>query len=403
MPPSNRIALGFIGTGDHGVNVNLKSFLSQPDAQVVALCDVDQARVDHAREMVERAYGAQKPSGVWRGCRTTRDWREIIASPDIDAVVISTPDHWHAIPSVTAAKAGKDVFCEKPLSLTVREGRIITDTMREYGRVFQVGTPNRSRHCFLQACEAVRNGRIGKLHTIKVQIWRGHGAGETDERPNETSEAPPKGFDYDMWLGQAPEAPYCPARCHFNFRYNQDYSSGNLTDFGAHLLDVAQWGNNTEDTGPVSIEGTGTFPRDGLYDVPTDWDVVLQYDNGVRLECKSGGYYVRFEGDAGWVQADGFNISASSPALLRPPSAEDVLLRTCAAGEQRDFLDCVKTRAETYAPAEIEHRSITLAHLMLIAMLRGHRLEWNPVTEQFVNDEEANRRLSRAMRSPWVL
>jgi len=401
--PSNRIALGFIGVGDHGTKVNLTNFLSQPDAQVVALCDVDQHRLVASHDMVNTAYGKSAVSGKYRGCFLTKDWREIVSRDDVDAVVISTPDHWHAIPAIAAAKSGKDVFCEKPMSLTIQEGRAINDVMSRYGRVCQIGTPNRSRRWFLQTCEVVRSGRIGKLHTIRVQIYRGYTDRELDLSPDASPQAPPAWFDYDMWLGQAPEAPYTPARCHFYFRYNLDYSGGNLLDFGAHILDVAQWGNDTEHTGPVSVEGRGRFATHELYNVPIDWDITFRYANGVNLICKSGGYQIRFEGDAGWVQTADFQIEASSPDLLRPLMPEETHLRTCPLGEQRDFLNCVKSRSEPYAPPKIEHRSITLAHLGMISMRLSRKLNWDPEAERFVSDDDANRMLSRSMRSPWHL
>ena len=353
--------------------------------------------------MVHNAYATAASSGNFRGCDMIPDWRDLIERPDIDAVVISTPDHWHAIPSIRAAKKGKDVFCEKPLSLTVHEGRVIADTMERYNRIFQVGTPNRSRRPFHQACEIVRNGLIGKLHTIRLQICRGYTESEMIYNPNETIQPVPPEFNYDMWLGQAPEVPYTKDRCHFFFRYNYDYSAGNLTDFGAHVFDVAQWGNNTEHTGPVSVDGRGIFTVNKLYNVATDFDITYQYANGVTMYCKSGGFYIRFEGTDGWVQADNANMSVSSPELLRPLPPEAIHLRTCPEGEQRDFLNCVKTRMQPYAPAEIEHRSITLVHIGTLSMRLGRKLAWNPEQEYFDNDPEANRMLKRAMRSPWRL
>ena len=400
---SNRIALGFIGLGAHGTGVNLPSFLSQPDAEVVALCDVDAQRLAAAHDQVRQHYAEGHRSGTFKGCATTGDWRELVARADVDAVVISTPDHWHALPAVEAIRSGKDVFCEKPLSLTVHEGRVICDTTARYRCVFQVGTQNRSLTAFLRACESVRNGRIGRLHTIRVRLYRGHGATETDLRPDARPVSVPDWLDYDMWLGQAPEAPYTPARCHHNFRYNLDYSGGNLTDFGGHLFGVAQWGNDTERTGPLSVAGHGRFPKDGLYNVATDWEITYGFANGVTLICRSGGFYVRFEGTEGWVEADAMNVRASSPRLLEPPAPNDLHLRTCREREQRDFLDCVKSRSEPYAPAEVGHRSATLAHLGGIALRLRRKLAWNPGLEKFVDDDEANRMLSRTMRSPWRL
>ena len=403
VAPSNRIALGFIGTGDHGVNMNLRTFLGQPDAQVVALCDVDAERVRAARQIAEQHYARQGPTGAFRGCDTTADWREIIARDDIDAVVISTPDHWHVIPAVAAAKAGKDVFCEKPLTLTVHEGRVLSDTIRRYGRVFQTASENRSKWNFLRAAELVRNRRIGKLHTIRTQLPVDPTAKSSQGKVSRAEPAP-KGLDYNMWLGQAPEAPYTPGRCHYHFRWIRDYSGGSLTDWGAHVNDVAQWANDTESTGPVSVEGRGVFPRDGLYNTAVAWEITFEYANGVRLVCTDGTPFIGFEGTEGRVSCGWDTLEASSPAILKSVIGPgEIHLRTCPEREQRDFLNCVKSRQPAYAPAEVGHRTVTLSHIGNIAMLLGRKLHWNPDAEQFVNDDEANRMLSRPMRSPWQL
>jgi predicted dehydrogenase len=403
VPPSNRIALGFIGTGSHGIGMNLQNFLRLDDAQVVAVCDVDSAHMQRAKTVAEDFYAQKRPEGTYQGCKTTGDWREIVARDDTDAVVISTPDHWHVLPAVAAARAGKDVLCEKPLTLTVQEGRVLSDTMARYGRVFQTASENRSKRNFLRACELVRNGRIGKLHTIRTELPKGHSR-RPDYGTIQQPQPVPAGFDYDMWLGPAPEKPYTPGRCHWNFRWILDYSGGNLTDWGAHINDVAQWGNDTEYTGPVSVDGRGVFPSEGLYDAATEWDITFEYANGVTLICRSGSPSIRFEGTDGWVFCKWDTIEASSPAIINSViGPEEVHLRTCPGREQRDFLDCVKTRQPTYAPAEVGHRSITLSHIGNISMMLGRKLRWNPDTERFSNDDQANRMLSRAMRSPWRL
>jgi len=401
LPPSERIALGFVGLGGHGVGVNLSSFLHQEDAQVVALCDVDAERLESARRTAEQHYAGE---GRTAGFATTGDWRELIARDDLDAVVISTPDHWHVLPAVAAARAGKDVLCEKPLTLTIHEGRVLSDTMRQYGRIFQTASENRSKGNFLRACELVRNGRIGKLHTIRTELPSNSAlnVGPLAHRPQPV----PKHFDYDMWLGQAPEAPYMPGRCHYNFRWILDYSGGYLTDWGAHLNDIAQWGNDSEMTGPVSVEGHGVFPPDGLYNTAIAWEILYEYANGVRLICKNGKPSIRFEGDAGWVQVPDWPaaVEASSDEILRSAIGPDELrLRTCEEREQRDFLNCIRSRQPTYAPAEVGHRTATICHMGNIAMLLGRKLRWDPAGERFLNDDQANAMRSRAMRPPWSL
>jgi len=401
--PSSRITLGFIGTGDHGIGRNLNGFLGHADAQVVAVCDVDTERRERAKSIVEQRYAQAFGQGSYRGCAAYNDFREIIARDDIDAVVISTPDHWHVIPAVMAARSGKDVFCEKPLTLTVAEGRVLSDTMRNHKRVFQTASENRSQsvRVYHRMCELVRNGRIGKLKSIRVELPEGRWIQPASQEVC----PPPRGFDYDMWLGQAPEAPYCPARCHWNFRWILDYSGGFLTDWGAHLIDIAQWGNNTEHTGPVEVEGKGEFPRDGIFNTATKFDIDYTYANGVKLKVVSREPGIRFEGEEGWIGCTGW----AAPLDAEPKSVLDSVIGPnethlyTAPDEIRNFLDCVKSRRQCYAPAEIGHRTITIAHIGNIAMMLGRKLRWDPAKERFINDDEANRMLSRPMRPPWKL
>ncbi len=400
--PSERITLGFIGVGDHGVKRNLKRFLPEPDAQVIAVCDVDSQRREEARQIVEAHYQSEGSLNAYRGCAAYNDFREIIARDDIDAVMNSTPDHWHVIPSVMAADSGKDVMCEKPLTLTVREGRILSNAMERNNRVFQTASENRSVPEYHRMCELVRNGRIGKVQTIRVSLPSGHWVNEASMEHTE----PPKGFDYDMWLGQAPYKPYCAARCHWNFRWILDYSGGMLTDWGAHLIDIAQWGNDTEHTGPVEVSGDGEFPLDGLYNAATRFRIECTYANGVRLIVASQEPGIRFEGTQGWIGNTGWRgeLEAEPRSILEEEIGPgETHLYTCRAGEQRNFLDCIQSRKPCYAPAEIGHRTITIAHIGHISMMLGRKLRWNPATERFVGDEEANGLLSRPMREPWVL
>ncbi len=390
---SERITIGFIGTGGHGIDMNLRTFLGQPDAQAVAVCDVDPVNLNKARDLVNAKYGNTD-------CATGKDFREVLARSDIDAVMISTPDHWHVPISIAAAKAGKDVECEKP-TLTIEEGRRLVETMKRYNRVFQWSTEDRSVDVYHRMCELVRNGRIGKVHTIKVELPSG-----PDQPGNPKPMPVPVGFDYDMWLGPAPYAPYTPERCHWNFRWIFDYSGGMLTDWGAHLLDGAQWGNNTEHTGPVEVEGKGVFWRDGLYNTAKDYHIEYTYADGVKLIVDSGNPSLRFEGSDGWIGNRGWR----APLQAEPASILDsvigpseVHLYTCPQGEQRNFLDCVKSRQECYFPPEIGQRCFTIAHIGNIAMILGRKLKWDPQAERFTNSDEANRMLGRAMRSPWHL
>jgi predicted dehydrogenase len=390
---SERITIGFIGVGGHGRAVNLKNFLGNADAQAVAVCDVETKHMNIARDMVNTKYGN-------KDCATYKDFRKIIERDDIDAVMISTPDHWHVPISIMAARAGKDVECEKP-TLTVEEGRILCETMKRYNRVFQWSTEDRSVDVYLRMCELVRNGRIGKVHTIRVELPSG------PDTPGDPTPMPvPDGFDYDMWLGPAPYAPYTKDRIHWNFRWIHDYSGGMLTDWGAHLLDGAQWGNDSEHTGPVEVEGKGEFWREGLYNSAKEFKIEYKYPDGVRLIVTSGTPSLRFEGSEGWIGNRGWRakLQAEPKSILDSViGPNEIHLYTCKAGEQRNFLDCVKSRKDCYFPPEIGHRCFTIAHIGNISMLLGRKLKWDPDKERFINDEQANRMLSRWMRSPWRL
>jgi len=398
--PSNRITMGCIGLGGEGLGKNTRAFLGQSDAQVLAVCDVDGAHLAQGKKVVEDYYAGLKASGQYKGCGEYKDFREVLARPDIDAVMISTPDHWHVPLSLMAIRAGKDVQCEKP-SLTIQEGRVLAETVRRYGAVFQWSTEDRAMACHHRMAELVRNRRIGKLLRILVGLPGGPGS-----PGNATPQPVPLGFDYDLWLGQAPWAPYCPDRIHWNFRWINDYSGGMLTDWGAHLLDTAQWANDTEHSGPVEVEGVGKSHRDGLWNSFYDFQLRYQYASGVEMSVKSGGVFIRFEGTDGWVGNNGWlgRVEASSPEILNATiGATETHLFTCPGGEHRNFLDCVKSRKDPYFPVEIGHRCFTVLHIGNIAMWTGRKLQWDPDKDRFVNDPEADRHLSRAMRAPWRL
>jgi predicted dehydrogenase len=393
VAPSNKITVGFIGTGDHGVGRNLRMYLSQPDARAVAVCDVDSNRMRGAKQLVDEKYGNTD-------CAMAKDFREILDRKDIDAVMISTPDHWHTLMSVMAVKAGKDVQCEKP-TLTIDEGKILVKTVRRYSKVFQTSTEDRSERIYHRMAELVRNGRIGKLHTIKVKLpQQPNGPGDPTPKP-----VPPE-LDWDMWLGPAPFGPYCPDRVHFNFRWVWDTSGGILCDWGTHLFDTAQWANDTERTGPVAVEGKGTWWSGGIYNTPKEYHVEYTYANGVKMICDHGGTSIRFEGSDGWIESPSWlaEITASDPKILESKiGPSEIRLYTNPAGEHRDFLDCVKTRKDPYFPVDIGHRVATICHLGNIALKLGRKLNWDPKEEKFVNDAEADAMLSRPMRSPWKL
>ena len=391
--PSKKITIGFIGTGDHGTNWNLRRYLKLQDSRVLVVCDVDETRKEFAKEQVDAAYKN-------KDCAMTKDFREVLARPDIDAVMISTPDHWHTLISLMALRAGKDVQCEKP-TLTIDEGKLLIETVRKHQKVFQTSTEDRSLPVYHRMAELVRNGRVGKLQRIEVILPKQPGnAGDPTPKP-----VPPE-LDYEMWLGPAPFAPYTPQRVHFNFRWIWDYSGGIICDWGAHLFDTAQWGNNTERSGPVEVEGTGTFWEGGLYNTVKDYDVTYRYANGVVMTCKPGDPSIKFIGTDGWVGNRGWigKLEASTPEILNAMIGPSELhLFTNPEGEHRDFLDCVKSRKDPYFPVDIGHRVSSVCHLANIALKLKRKLKWDPEKEEFVNDAEANGLRTRTLRSPWKL
>lgn len=391
VAPSNRITMGCIGLGGQGTG-NMRGFLGDPQVQILALCDVDRGHLEQARNAVNERYQNQD-------CLCTGDYREVLARPDIDTVLVCTPDHWHAVISVAAAKAGKDIYCEKPLANSVAEGRAVADAVHRYGRVLQTGSHERSRQSVRYACELVRNGRIGKLHTIRVNLPVDHGP-----IPPQPVMAVPEGFDYDFWLGPAPWATYTERRCHFSFRYILDYSGGEMTDRGAHIIDIAQLGHGSDDTGPVEISGLGWAPTDGLFNTFMKYKFECVYADGVKLIGESvQPRGLKFEGDKGWIfiHIHGGDLEAEPASLLREAIGPDEIQLGRSTGHHEDFLNCVKTRGVPMASAETGHRTASICHLVNIALLTGRPLKWDPKEEKVLNDPGANQMVTRTLRSPW--
>ncbi len=395
VPPSERIVVGCIGMGGMGM-ANLDGFLDQPTAQVVAVCDVDEHHLNDAIKKVNDKYGN-------KDCVGYKDFRELLAREDIDAVSIALPDHWHAIPAIMAARLGKDIYGEKPLAGSIREGRAIVDAVEQYGRIWQTGSWQRSQEHFRQACELVRNGYIGEVKLVKVGLPAKNSIRKGNTRP----EDPPPWFDYEMWLGPAPWAPYCEARCHWNFRWISDYAGGQLTDWAGHHCDIAQWGMGTELSAPVEIiPRGGNWPKaeDGLFDTVEDYEFLCVYREGFEMLVSArqpGG--VKFEGSEGWIYVDRGKFEANPRSLVNTEIKPHELHLYRSTNHIGNFLECVKTRKKTITPAEVAHHSIMIGHLGLIALRLGRPLKFNPERETFVNDPEADRLLCRPMRAPWHL
>jgi len=397
--PSERITIGCIGTGRMGQG-DMRSILGFKQVRIVAVCDVDLARAKDAQQLVYRRYETDQ------GCETYQDFRDLVARPDIDAVMICTPDHWHAIPAIAAARAGKDIFLQKPLTLTIHEGRVLSNTVKRYGRVFQVGSQQRSDQRFRFACELVRNGRIGKVRAVHVGFGYDPGCGEEPDMPV------PANLDYDMWLGPMPEKPYTEKRVHPQKGYGrpgwlriQDYGHGMITGWGAHHLDTAQWGLGTTESGPVEVECREVeFPKSGLWDVHGKFMLEYTYANGVRMTCgdntknKQG---ILFEGDEGWVYVKRGAIDAHPKSLLQEKIGSNEIHLYKSDNHFGNWLECIRTRSETVAPVEHGHRSCTVCLLGSIAMNLGRKLRWDSQREEFVNDAEANAMRKRRKRSPW--
>ena len=399
VPPSDRIVIGCIGVGSQGTG-NMLTFVGKPEAQIVAVCDLDSRRRSDARASVESRTGR-------KGVAEYNDFRELLARSDLDAVSIAVPDHWHALAATAAARAGLDIYGEKPLGYTIAEGRAIVDAVERYNVIWQTGSWQRSVRNFRYACELVRNGRIGKVLTIRVGLPYGYSV--ADMGGFRVSPVP-AGFDYEMWLGPAPRVPYVPNRCHWNFRWVSDYSGGQLTDWAGHHCDIAQWGMGTELTSPAEIEGVAHFPRakDGLFDTATNFRFVCSYKEGFTMivadrNQQPKGMGVQFEGTDGWIWVDREGFDASPKSLLTSVIGPDEIHLYRSDDHHQNFLDCVRSRRETIAPAAVAHRSIMIGHLGLIAMKLGRKVQWDPAAERFVNDTEADRMLSRPMRSPWHL
>jgi predicted dehydrogenase len=411
QPSANeRIVVGSIGVGDLGRRHHLAGMLLGSDrVDVAAVCDVDQHHREEAAEMVLKRKGKRV------GCY--KDFRELLDHKDIDAVFVVTPDHWHALTSIAAIESGKDVYCEKPLTLTIEESKAVVAATRRYGAVLQTGSQQRSDRRFRHACELVRNGKIGKLAQVTTHI------GDIDSGSWQQPTTPPPNLDWNFWLGPAPYVPYTPNRCHYQFRWFLDYSGGKMTDWGAHHNDIAQWGIGADGSGPIHIEGTGKFHENGPHDVPGEFEVHYKYGpehGNVELICYSGG-----ENGVNFIGSDGkVFVSRGRIELNLGDKTYSDNRKSIEAGEQLDifkefppesfstrlyesnhhhnnFFDCMASRKRPICDAEIGHRSVTVCHLGNIAIRLGRPLHWDPVKEDFVGDAAASRFVSKPMRSPW--
>jgi predicted dehydrogenase len=410
--PSNRITMGIIGCGNQA-EVDLKQWLPMEDVQVVAVCDVNRASHGYktkeqflgrepVRDSVNAAYAKRAASGTFKGCDMVTDFRDILARKDIDTVAIITPDHWHAIMTIRAAEVGKDIYCQKPLGLTVRDGQEMVRAVRKHSRILQTGSQWRSNALIRQVCNTVRNGKIGAVKRVETYVAENNFSGPG---PGWKPMPVPEGFDYDAWLGPALQAPYHQDRCLYRFRFVSDYSGGQTTNFGAHSNDIAQWGLGTDDTGPVEFESLGAeYPPAGdLFDTATKVNFRCRYASGAELVCVTDkrSFGVRFEGSEGWIFTNGRTIEASSETLKNwMPGPNDLRLYE-STNHYHDFIESVRSRKDPLSPVEVGHRTATICHLGNIAMKLNRKFRWDPKAEQIIGDDAASQMLQRPHRAPW--
>jgi len=401
---SKRITVGCVGVGPQGSAV-MGNFLAQKDVRVVAVSDVKSNVREAAQNSVNKYYQDT-------GCAAYNDFRELIGRDDIDVVLVATPDHWHVLVALAAVKAGKDVYVEKPLGISLEQDQALRAAVHRHGRVFQFGTQQRSSRDFRFACELVRNGRIGKLHTINVWSPGSESGGSPKPVPA------PEWLDYNMWLGPAPFTPYTEDRCSNKlWWFISDYAIGFIAGWGIHPIDIALWGGGDKLSGPIEIEGKGTWPTKGVCDTAMNWNVVCKYGSGITLNFtgfpfpeewqkrygRTTSHGTAFEGTEGWVHVDREGINAHPKELLSTQFGPSDIRLYESNNHVRNLLDCVKSRAATICPVDEAVRGDAICQISDIAIRLEQKLNWDPVKERFVNNDAANRRLTRVMRSPWTL
>ncbi len=388
--PSDRVRVACVGLGGQG-----KGNMNAVRRNVVAICDVDRTHLATAAADLEKNNVRAD---------TAADYRRLLDRRDVDALLVSTPDHWHALPTIHACQAGKDVYCEKPLTLFVAEGRAVADAAKKHARVVQTGSQQRSNRGFRQACELVRNGALGAIRTVKVGL-----PGPNFRGPAVPDGTPPAGLDYQAWLGPAPERPFNEKRVHYLFRFFWDYSGGQQTNFGAHDLDIAQWGLGMDAAGPLSVEGTATFHKDGWFETPEKASLTYTYPNDVTLRCSLGGGFpggVTFEGERGTIHVNrsGLTVTLNGERVADPYALPTGATRLyVSTNHHQNWLECVRSRRAPICEAEIGHRSATVCHLGNIALRTRRKITWDAAKEQIVGDAEAAAMLSRPYRAPYRL
>lgn len=402
--PSNRINVAVIGCGRQSVNPNIPQLLASEHANLIAVCDVDDWRLDNAVKQVNDEYSKQKGT-TYNGCMGYKDYRDVLQNKNIDAVMLSLPDHWHVPMAIDAARAGKHISLEKPISTCVDHGRKLIEAIKKYKVITRNDSEFRTLPEFSRAVELVRNGRIGKIQRIFVGVPPELSGAALPPQPTMPV---PSELDYDMWLGPAWEVPYTENRVHAIKAYGRpgwmrvsDYCNGMISNWGAHLMGIAQWGNNSEYTGPISIEGFGDFDK-GLWNTMNRFDIKYQFADGVEVSFTIERPYVRFEGSEGWVEIEyPDKLTASSQAILDSEIGPDEMQIRNLPSDKEDFLMAIKANKPSLEPLETAHRTISMCQLGLISVQTGAKLMWNPDTEEIIGDNAATALLSRPIREKY--
>lgn len=401
--PSSRIGLGHIGVGGQGTG--LLGIRSNAAVQSIAVCDVDRKQAMEAAALVDASYAERVKSGEYKSCAVYSDFRELLARPDIDAVIVATPDHWHAAITCAAMEAGKDVYLEKPMATSIPEGRAIVDVARRTGAVCTIGSMQRGMANFRRAVDAVRNGLLGEVVSVTVDLPSGNGVRGNVKPPMAPQEVP-DGFDYDMWLGPAPFVPYFNERCHWNWRWSYDYGGGQLMDWIGHHFDIAAWALGIAGTLPVRISGAkGEFPADSpLFDTATKYEFFVHYADGRRIFVNSPGgeHGLRIVGEKGWVHATRSFFASSSPVIDRAVAPSSGF-RASTRSLMENFLDCVVSREAPTCTAWDGHCIAAVAHLGNAALRSGRsEILFDPAAERIVGADDADAFLRRTYRAPWI-
>lgn len=402
--PGNRINVAVIGCGRQSVNPNIPQLLRSEHAQVVAVCDVDSWRLKKAQQQVNDHYTKQKGTS-YKGCAAYSDFREVLRQKDIDAVMIATPDHWHVPVAIEAARAGKHISLEKPISTCIEHGRQLVKAIKKYNVITRNDSEFRTLPKFSRAIELIRNGRIGKMQRIFVAVPPESNGTALPPQPNMPV---PAELDYDFWLGPAWEVPYTEKRVHAIKAYGRpgwmrvdSYCNGMISNWGAHLMGIVQWGNNSEYTGPVSIQGSGDFDK-GLWNSLNRFDIRYQFATGVEVSFKIERPYVRFEGTDGWVEINyPDKLTASSQEILDSPTGEEDVSIKDLPSDKEDFLLAIKNGKPSLEPLETAHRTISMCQLGLISIKTGSDINWNPETEEIIGDNAASALLNIPIREKY--